>query len=64
MKENVMTLATMAMICLFCLAAMDGDYEDSKLEAENYCEMHRLYLKSNGENGWPDFNRNYAEVCE
>ena len=28
-----------------------------------YCEMVGIHHDSNGENGWPDFNGNYKEVC-
>jgi hypothetical protein len=63
MERNVLVIPLVVTSLLLVLAVMTGDFEDSKQRVENYCEMHRLYLKSNGENGWPDYNGNYSEVC-
>ena len=32
-------------------------------ENNNYCEMVKIHIDSNGENGWPDYNNNYKELC-
>ena len=37
--------------------------EPSISETNQYCEMVSIYIDSDGENGWPDYNKNYAEVC-
>jgi hypothetical protein len=37
--------------------------EDPQLEADQYCEMVKLYQTSGGEYGWPDYKQNYEENC-
>lgn len=32
------------------------DAEDEKLQAEQYCEMVKLWKETNGQAGWPAFN--------
>lgn len=33
------------------------------MQQTRYCKMVQLYQDTNGENGWPDYNENAAEVC-
>lgn len=46
----------------FAIAA--GTYEEQMQQAREYCEMVELYKSSGGENGWPDYNGNFEEVCD
>lgn len=52
-----------AVICLVALAQANGTQSDHEMQQSYYCDMVKLYKESNGENGWPDYKRNYAEVC-
>ena len=38
--------------------------EDRPVFNNNYCEMVSIYIESEGENGWPDYNGNYSEICQ
>jgi len=52
-------------VILFLLAiglAMIEDPRERK-ELDHYCEMVTIFKESNGEYGWPDFKRNYEEIC-
>lgn len=40
------------------------DKQSLEVEQRQYCQMHELWIKSGGELGWPDYNKNYAEVCK
>lgn len=53
-------------VALMCFSAlMLGVYigEFSISETNQYCEMVKIYIDSDGHNGWPDYNKNYEEVC-
>jgi hypothetical protein len=41
---------------------MTLDYDDAVERDEHYCFMVELH-KQDPDNGWPDFNGNYDEVC-
>ena len=41
-----------------------GEYEIQRVESEEYCFMVELWRQSNGENGWPDYEHKYDEVCK
>ena len=38
--------------------------QDFERQAERYCEMVNLHKQTNGEQGWPDYSKNYDEVCK
>jgi len=42
---------------------VEGVITDAKNQPTHYCKMVELYKKSNGENGWPDFDRRYNLDC-
>ncbi len=43
--------------------AGQSDYEDAVLAERAYCERVTLYYATAGEQGWPDYNANYEEIC-
>lgn len=46
------------------LTYLDAKQSDELvMHQARYCKMVQLYKDSNGENGWPDYNENAAEVC-
>lgn len=57
-------------IILAIIAVILSGCSDPALERElqaqqdHYCEMVRLHVESNGEYGYPDYQRNYKEVCK
>jgi hypothetical protein len=61
-KEIFSIMALIAIIIIPCttyLFVTDEPNADTRL----YCEMNDVRIESNGEFGWPDYNRNYDEVC-
>ena len=51
-------------ICGLLVLALVGsiDYDEELARDEHYCFMVELN-KQDPDNGWPDFNGNYDEVC-
>lgn len=45
------------------LALVSGFEDDSALEQAQYCRMVHAYLDSDGEFGWPDYERTYGDSC-
>lgn len=41
-----------------------ADYVDALAQEREYCANVDLYHATVGEQGWPDYNSNYAELCE
>jgi len=58
-----MNKAIMALFSIIVLMMFFG-VEDRPVFSTNYCEMVSIYIESEGENGWPDYNRNYSEICD
>jgi len=61
--ERVLAMGVMGVILIALGMAGEGDLEAYESQATNYCEMVEIYRSSGGENGWPDYRGNYAEVC-
>jgi len=57
-------------ILVTCLAAALGlvawitNSEEPMPEEAQYCEMVDVWQDTDGEYGWPDYNRNFDEVCK
>jgi hypothetical protein len=62
-NEMSIGLAITAIISIFALAGA-GDYQDAVDEEAIYCKMVNLHKISNGKNGWPDYQKNYAKRCQ
>jgi len=41
-----------------------GEREIQRAENEHYCFMVEMWEQSRGENGWPDYEHKYEEVCQ
>ena len=55
-----------AMLIFLGLASIAGrsDYEDALREEALYCANVALYKATGGQQGWPDYNENYSEICK
>jgi hypothetical protein len=55
-----------AVLGVLMLAGIAGnaDYADAVLAERAYCANVTLYHASAGEQGWPDYNSNYSEICK
>ena len=40
------------------------DRQDAQNQEDLYCEMVNLHQDTNGDQGWPDYSKNYDEVCK
>jgi len=58
-----MNKAIMALFSIIVLMMFFG-VEDRPVLDNNYCEMVSIYIESEGESGWPDYNGNYSEICD
>lgn len=63
MSEVKLSLLVLGVLLIVLGIAGDDDLAMAETQAGNYCHMVALYKRTNGENGWPDYQRNYAEVC-
>ena len=66
MKSSKSLYTILLVVVVVLLVGLVGALEKESLEVEQrqYCQMHELWIKSGGELGWPDYNKNYAEVCK
>ena len=67
MKFTPEDIVCIFVVCLFILVACAVstiDYDDENRQQQLYCDMYKIFLESNGEYGWPDYNSNAAEICE
>lgn len=64
MSEVKLSLLVLGVLLIVLGIAGDGDLEMAETQAGNYCHMVALYRRTNGENGWPDYRGDYAEVCK
>lgn len=50
-------------LLLFTLGHASGP-DDQAMAWVEYCEMHALYIETQGEYGWPDYRDIYEEECK
>ena len=66
MKNYIVNLYVVA-VTLFAvvMACVVGsmDYEAEERQAQLHCDMVKIFIESDGEYGWPDYN-NTAEACD
>lgn len=57
--------AVLILVCtsLILLAVGNMQTQDEALELENYCQMVEMYKQSDGEHGWPDYDKIYESEC-
>ncbi len=58
-SEHWLALGFVAILALMGLAG-DGDYQEKLNEQAHYCKMIKLHELSNGESGWPDYEKRKA----
>jgi len=64
MDERKVAILGLGFLLIALGIAGEGDQEAYEEQAKNYCEMVALYQRTDGENGWPDYRGNAAEVCK
>lgn len=62
MPKILIALSIFALGILAVLNAIEGNELDR--EQSRYCDMVKIYKVTNGERGWPDYNKNAKEVCK
>ncbi len=55
-KNNGAFYALLAAVIVLMAIGSNTAYEDEQKEAEHYCDMVR-------DGAWPDYNNNYASIC-
>lgn len=61
---GLLVLAFVGLYFLLNYMAEKQEAEIAQYNLQEYCGMVRIYQISNGQYGWPDYNKNYDEVCE
>jgi hypothetical protein len=54
-KRYHVILAIIALIAALSLVGQ-SDFEDEQAQAEQYCEMVKLWKQTKGQAGWPAYN--------
>lgn len=63
MNRRTAIITLLFFLALF--AALDeADREHQELQQDHYCTMVDLNRESNGELGWPDYERTYDQYCK
>jgi hypothetical protein len=60
---HVEQIAALTLLGLITLAACVDAQDDQDLDLKHHCEMVGIYRETNGELGWPDYNKT-AHLCE
>jgi hypothetical protein len=55
LKRYQVILAAIGLIIAMGIVGQ-SDYEDEQAQAEQYCEMVKLWKQTNGQQGWPAYN--------
>jgi len=55
----VVALATLASSMAVLLS--ETELEVQKIEGDTYCEMHQIFLDTDGDFGWPDYKNTFKE---
>jgi len=63
-QEDIVCIFVVSLFIFAACAVSTIDYDDENRQQQLYCDMYRIFLESNGEYGWPDYNSNAAEICE
>tara|TARA_R110000868_G_scaffold132430_1_gene343500 strand:- start:65 stop:268 length:204 start_codon:yes stop_codon:yes gene_type:complete len=63
-QEDIVCIFVVSLFVLVACAVSAIDYDDENRQQQLYCDMYKIFLESNGEYGWPDYNSNAAEICE
>ena len=63
-QSDAVCISVVALFVLAACVVSTMDYEDENRQEQLYCDMFRIYQESNGEYGWPDYNKNAKEICE
>jgi len=63
-QEDIVCIFVVTLFILAACAVSAIDYDDENRQQQLYCDMYKIFLESNGEYGWPDYNSNAAEICK
>lgn len=64
LNETAKVVLGVAVFTLMLSMVGRADYVDALAQEREYCANVDLYHATAGEQGWPDYNSNYAELCE
>lgn len=63
-KKEMLCVLAGAAIALLVIDDATSRKLDAQLQQEEYCSMVKLHQTSNGKLGWPDYRKQYKELCE
>lgn len=62
-KLNTVLLLCGVAVGMYAVDRLVTEPAAEELSQLEYCDMVQLNIDSAGQYGWPDFNRNFLEVC-
>jgi hypothetical protein len=63
MDERMLAVGLLGLFLIGLGIAGEGDMREAEVQSREYCEMVELHIRSEGENGWPDYKNSYEEGC-
>ena len=61
--EDIVCIGVVTLFLLAACVVSTMDYEAEERQAQLHCDMVKIFIESDGEYGWPDYN-NTAEACD
>ena len=61
LATGVIVIALASLASSMGVLLSDTDLEVQQIEGDTYCEMHQLWIDTDGEFGWPDYKNTFKE---
>ena len=61
MKNIIGTGVIMIVLTSTAFVLSETDLEVQQIDGDTYCEMHQLWIDTDGDFGWPDYKNTFKE---
>ena len=61
LATSVIVIALASLASSMAVFLSDTDLEVQQIESDTYCEMHQLWIDTDGDFGWPDYKNIFKE---
>ena len=61
LATGVIVIALASLASSMAVFLRDTDLEVQQIEGDTYCEMHQLWIDTDGDFGWPDYKNTFKE---
>jgi hypothetical protein len=62
-QDKITIFGSLAVLLVMAGFAGASDLEDAVRQEQLYCENVALYIKTDGQQGWPDYRELYNTMC-